>query len=164
MHLLRAQQMMKRYANTKRREDEFTVGDNVFLKLRPCRQKSLASHVNQKLAARFYGHYIVLERIGAVAYKLKLPSTSTIHPVFHIPQLRHAKGLSHSSSLLPPQIYEELELVIEPKSLLEVRLQQNGPTGKLKVLIKWKNLRLEATFEEYDLLHSQFLPFTLRTR
>ena len=37
MHLLRAQQRMKRYANTKIREDEFAVGDKVFLKLRPYR-------------------------------------------------------------------------------------------------------------------------------
>ena len=145
---------MKRYVDNKRREDDFAVGDKVFLKLRPYRQKSLASRANQKLAARFYGPYTVLERIGVVPYKSELPSTSTIHPVFHISQLRCAKGLSHSFSLLPPQISKDLELVVELESLLEVCLQQNGPLGKLEVLIKWKNLPLfEATWEEYDLLN-----------
>ena len=89
---------MKKYVDSKRREDELQEGDKVFLKLCPYKQKSLASRPNQKLAARSYGPYAVLERIRAVAYKLDLPLSSTIHPVFHISKLRHAKGSSHSSS------------------------------------------------------------------
>ena len=34
MQLLRAQQRMKKYADSKRRE-EFVIGDRVFMKLRP---------------------------------------------------------------------------------------------------------------------------------
>ena len=60
------------------------MGDKVFLKLRPYKQKSLAAHPNEKLSERFYGPYTVLERIGAVAYNLALPPTSNIHLVFHI--------------------------------------------------------------------------------
>ena len=120
MHLLGAQQRMKKYADTKRREEEFLVEDNVFLKLRPYRQKSLVSRSNQKLAACLYGPYKVLEHIGAVAYRLELPPSSSIHPVLHISQLRRAKGVSHSSSLLPPQLNTDLELIMEPKTLLEV--------------------------------------------
>ena len=87
MHLLRAQQRMKKYADSKRRDDEFLVGDKVFLKLRPYQQKSLVSRFNQKLAACFYGPYTVLQRIGTVAYKLDLPPTTALNPVFHISQL-----------------------------------------------------------------------------
>ena len=156
---------MKKYANSKRREEEFAVGDKIFLKLRPCRQKSLVSCSNKKLAARFYGPYTVLQMIGAVAYKLELPSNATIHPVFHVSQLRHAKGFSHSFILLPPQLVVDLELVVEPESLLEVRPQQNAAHGKLEVLIKWKNLPLfEATWEDYDSLNSQFPAFHLEDK
>ena len=155
MHLLRAQQRMKKYANNKRHDDEFLVGDKVFLKLRLYRHKSLVSGCNQKLAARFYGPYTVLQRIGVMAYKLDLPTTAVIHPVFHISQLRRAKGTFYSSSSPPPQIYEELELIVEPDSLLDVRKHQDGALGQLEVLIQWKNLPpFEATWEDYALLNS----------
>ena len=127
----------------------------VFLKLRPYRQKSLVSRSNQNLAACFYGPYKVLERIRAVAYRLELPPSSSIHPVFHISQLRRAKGASHSSSLLPPQLNADLELIVGPKTLLEVRQQQKGGPRDLEVLIKWKNLPcFEATWEDFHLLNS----------
>ena len=42
MHLLRAQQKMKTQVDNKRHSEEFSVGDQIFLKLQPYRQKSLA--------------------------------------------------------------------------------------------------------------------------
>ena len=112
---------MKVYADAKRHHQEFAVGDLVFLKLRPYRQKSLAQRRYEKLAAHFYGPFKVLARIGKVAYKLELPPTAAIHPVFHVSQLRQAHGVAVSSSILPPQLTPELELVVIPELLLGVR-------------------------------------------
>lgn len=43
------------------------------------------------------------ERIGSVACKLQLPDSSTIHPVYHVSQLRAAKGFTKPvQSQLPP--------------------------------------------------------------
>lgn len=45
--LLRAQQLMKGKADLHRKDEEFSVGDKVFLKLQPYRQRSLARRVNE---------------------------------------------------------------------------------------------------------------------
>jgi hypothetical protein len=83
-HLYRARDRMKRQADKGRSERQFQVGDQVYLKLQPYVQSSLAPRSNQKLAFKFFGPYPVVRRIGSVAYKLKLPDDSSIHPVFHV--------------------------------------------------------------------------------
>lgn len=114
MHLLKAQHRMKQLADLHRTEVEFHIGDLVFLKLRPYRQKSLVLRQNQKLSPIFYGPYRVLRKIGQVAYELELPPNSRIHPVFHVSQLRRAIGSSLSSPMIPSQLTAEMELVAEP--------------------------------------------------
>ena len=43
----------------------------------------------RKLSPRFIGPFEVLERVGAVAYRLALPpSLSSVHEVFHVSMLR----------------------------------------------------------------------------
>lgn len=72
-NLLKAQGQMKKYANYHKRELEFHMGDWVFMKLQPCRMRSLARRTNEKLSLRFYELYKVLQRIREVTYKLDLP-------------------------------------------------------------------------------------------
>ena len=56
LHLLRAQQRMKKQADIHRHHEEFKVGDLVFIKLRPYWQSSLARRRFEKLSPCFYGH------------------------------------------------------------------------------------------------------------
>jgi len=57
LHLQKAQSYMKIHADTHRTERNFEVADWVFLKLRPHRQKTVASCISGKLATRYYWPY-----------------------------------------------------------------------------------------------------------
>ena len=39
---------------------------------------------DNKLSTKYYGHYKVLQNIGTMAYKLELPASSRVHPIFHV--------------------------------------------------------------------------------
>ena len=72
----------KSYADLKRRDNEYEVGDKVFLKVSPWR-KILRFGKKGKLSPRFIGPYEVLERIGHVAYRLAFhPELAKLHNVF----------------------------------------------------------------------------------
>lgn len=55
-----AQGRMQKAANKHRRDGEYTVGDWVYLKLRPYRQSSVAYIKNDKLFQRYFGPYQIM--------------------------------------------------------------------------------------------------------
>jgi hypothetical protein len=85
-NLARAHNRMKLFADKKRQDYNFSVGDQVLLKLQPYTQSTVASIPYPKLSYKFYGLYIILEKVGTTAYRLQLPVE--IHHVFHISQLK----------------------------------------------------------------------------
>jgi hypothetical protein len=79
-----AQSRQRSYADTRRRELCFEVGDFVYLKVSPIRGVR-RFRVKGKLAPRYIGPYQVLARRGEVAYQLSLPEyLSAVHDVFHV--------------------------------------------------------------------------------
>uniref|UniRef100_A0A8R7P8F2 Integrase catalytic domain-containing protein n=1 Tax=Triticum urartu TaxID=4572 RepID=A0A8R7P8F2_TRIUA len=155
--LERARQRMKDLADKHRSERSFTVGDWVFVKLQPYVQVSVAERANHKLSFCYFGPFQVLARVGAVAYRLQLPASSKIHPVFHMSLLRGA---------LPPTTAVEPELPNPamphsppgiPKQVLARRVVTQGAAKLPQVLIKWTNqLASLASWEDYFELRSRF--------
>ena len=93
-----AQNRQKSYADVRRRELEFQVGDHVFLKVSPTKGVRRFG-IKGKLSPRYVGPFEILERIGVVAYRLALPpSLDKVHNVFHVSMLR--KCLSDPDQLV----------------------------------------------------------------
>ena len=83
-----AQSRQKSYADSKRKEVTYEVGDRAYLRVSPLRGIKRFG-VKGKLAPRFIGPYKILERRGEVAIKLELPEgLSGVHDVFHVSQLK----------------------------------------------------------------------------
>ena len=144
-----ASDRQKSYANLKRKNIEYEVGDKVFLKVSPWR-KILRFRKKGKLSPRFIGPYEILERIGPVAYHLALPpELAKLHNVFHVSMVRRYR--SNESYILPVQ-YVQVQLDFtydeELKVILarEVKQLRNKQFHLVKVL--WQHHGMgEATSE-----------------
>ncbi|KAG8502860.1 hypothetical protein CXB51_000695 [Gossypium anomalum] len=94
-----ASDRQKSYADLKRRDIEYAVGDRVFFKVSPWK-KVLQFGRKRKLSPRFIGPYEIVERVGPVAYRLALPlELEKIHNVFHVSMLIRYR--SYPSHVIP---------------------------------------------------------------
>ena len=153
-----AQSRQKSYADVRRKDLEFEVGDKVFLKVAPMKGV-LRFERRGKLSPRFVGPFEILERIGPVAYRLALPpSLSTVHDVFHVSMLRkYVPDPSHVVDYEPLEIDENLSYTEQPVEILarEVKTLRNKEIPLVKVL--WRNHRVEeATWEREDDMRSRY--------
>lgn len=76
-----------------RRPLTFQVGDEVLLSSKHIHLKT-GPHTARKLLPQWIGPFAVLQVVNPAAYKLKLPSSLQVHPVFHVSLLKpyHASG------------------------------------------------------------------------
>ncbi|GJU65478.1 reverse transcriptase domain-containing protein [Tanacetum coccineum] len=83
-----ARSRQKSYADKRRKPLEFQVGDRVLLKVSPW--KGVVRFGKKgKLAPRYVGPFEIVECVGPVAYRLKLPQElSCVHDTFHVSNLK----------------------------------------------------------------------------
>ncbi|KAK8672344.1 hypothetical protein V6N13_110717 [Hibiscus sabdariffa] len=152
----------KAYADTKRRDILYEVGDKVFLKVSPWK-KVLRFGKKGKLSPRYIGSFEVLEKVGHVAYRLELPPEfDKIQNVFHVSMLRRYR--SDPSHVLEPEEVElnpDLSYEEEPVQILdrEVKRLRNNNVSLVKIL--WRNHKVEeATWEPEETMRTQY-PYLL---
>nr|GEX81224.1 retrotransposable element Tf2 [Tanacetum cinerariifolium] len=120
VRLKAARDRQKSYANKRRKPLELSVGDHVLLKVSPWK---VVVHFRKKgkLASRFIGPFEITERIGPVAYRLRLPEElNVIHDTFHVLNLK--KYLADPTlhvTLEEIQVDAKLNFVEEPVEILE---------------------------------------------
>lgn len=158
-NLIQAQSRMKFFADQKREEREFQVGEMVYLKLQPFRQNSVYLRKNLKLSYRYYGPYKIPEKIGKVAYKLDLPESSKIYPVFHVSLLKKYVG----KEVVPVQDLPEVDVDfyhIAPFQILCNRMVQRHGIEIPQILVHWLNsTTTAATWEDYVFIRCKFPTF-----
>lgn len=146
--LQRAQDRMKVFADHKRSDRVFEVGEWVYLKLKPYRQTSLHSKKIWKLSPKYAGPFQILVRIGNAAYRLSLPSTAKLHPVFHVSLLKKKIGPVTEVSPTLPDFDDDGKVLLQPVQILARRLVKKGKSPATQLLVQWAHLpETEATWE-----------------
>src|SRR3954471_9739028 len=87
-HMLATQSRQKSYADSKRSNVEFQVGEEVLLRVSPTKGV-ISFNIKGNLSPRYIGPFLILARVGKLAYRLELPeSMKGVHNVFHVSMLR----------------------------------------------------------------------------
>ncbi|KAI3450463.1 hypothetical protein Pfo_007128 [Paulownia fortunei] len=121
--LEKARRRMKKWADERRRPQEFNIGNQVLVKLLPQQFKALRE-MHKGLVRRYERPFLIVAKVGKVSYRVDLPSSLKIHHVFH-------------------SYDKEIEEVLTKKTI-----RRRGIRPCSQHLIKWKGLpESEATWE-----------------
>ena len=120
---------MKKSVDKHQRDVKFSVGDWVYVKLRPHHQQSVVKRINSKLTVKFHGPFQIEAIMGVMAYHFQLPHTTKIYPMFHVSQLRRAVGEHSVEPVLPPELAQDQPDSSEPTAILtSCECKVNGGT------------------------------------
>ena len=110
-----------------------------------------------KLEPRFFGPYQVIERIGAMAYRLHLPPKARIHDVFHVALLKKFVGEPPIALVPLPSILHG-RVVPTPAAVIRTRLNR----GRWQVLVHWEGRApADATWEAVEDFKDRYPEFQL---
>jgi hypothetical protein len=127
-----AQARYAKQANKHRRPVDFKVGDMVWTTSKHWK----TDRPSRKLANQMEGPFEIIEQVG-YSFKLKLPDSIKVHPIFHAEKLRRDPGnpLPGQSNPNPQPIeVNDGSTEYEVQEVLAVK----QVWGKLKYRIKWK--------------------------
>ncbi|GJZ07764.1 hypothetical protein Tco_0542047 [Tanacetum coccineum] len=110
----------KSYVDYRQKPLEFKVGDRVSLKVTPWKGV-VCFGKKGKLAQRYVGPFEIFERIGLVAYRLRLPEElNSVHDTLHVSNLK--KCLADANLHVPLDVIKVdkiLRFVEEPIEIMD---------------------------------------------
>jgi hypothetical protein len=95
---------------------------------------------HSKLGPRFYGPFMVPEKIAEVTYRIELLAGAKLHNVFHVGLLKPFKGTPPATQPQLPAISHG-HVCTEPESVLKGHLAR----GVQQVLVQWKGQEASST-------------------
>ena len=133
-----AQDRQRSYYDRHHREMTYEVGDKVFLRVSPWRGIVRFGR-RGKLSPRYIGPYEITERIGPLAYRLKLPiELSRLHDVFYVSMLkRYRSNPSHVIREPDFEVAEDMSYVEEPMEILDRKVRRLRNRYIPMVKVKW---------------------------
>ncbi|GJS29034.1 hypothetical protein Tco_0489654 [Tanacetum coccineum] len=150
--------LQKSYADNRRKPLEFEVGDGVMLKVSPWKG---VVHFGKKskLAPRYVGPFEILERIGPVAYRLRLSEElSGLHDTFHVSNQK--KCLADASLHVPLdeiKVDKTLHFVEEPVEIMDREIKSLKHSKISPVKVRWNSkCGPEFTWEREEYMKSKY--------
>ncbi|GJW05618.1 putative reverse transcriptase domain-containing protein [Tanacetum coccineum] len=141
-NLKAARDHQKSYADNRRKPLEFEVGDRVSLKVSPWKGV-MRFGKKGKLAPRYVEPFEILERIGPVAYRLRLPEElSSVHDTFYVSNLK--KCLADANFHVPLdeiKIDKTLRFVEEPVEIIDREVKSLKRSKIPIVKVCWNSKR-----------------------
>ncbi|GKC45096.1 putative reverse transcriptase domain-containing protein [Tanacetum coccineum] len=137
---------------------EYEVGENVLLKVSPWKGV-MRFGKRGKLALRYVGPFEILERIGPVAYRLRLPEELIgVHDTFHVSNLKKCLGNANLHVPLNEiKIDKTLRFVEEPVEIMDHEVKSLKRSRIPLVKVRWDSkCGPEFTQEREDYMKSKY--------
>ena len=148
----------KSYADSKRKDIRYEIGEKVFLKVSPWK-KVMRFGKKGKLSPMFIGPYEMIEKMGPMAYQLALPlELEKIHNVLHVSMLRrYMSDPSHAISIETIELRLDLTYEEESVEILaqEVKELRNKRIPLVKVMRR-NHKTEEAMWESEEAMQQQY--------
>ncbi|GJY11662.1 hypothetical protein Tco_0380971 [Tanacetum coccineum] len=127
-------------------------------KLKVARDRVIHFGKRGKLAPRYVGPFKILERIGPVVYRLRLPEElSSVHDTFHVLNLKCLADANLHVSLNEIKIDKTLRFVEEPVEIMDCEIRNLKRSKISLVKVRWNSKRgPEFTWEREDHMKSKY--------
>jgi hypothetical protein len=133
----------------------FSVGDHVWLN----RRNIQTTRPSSKLDYKRLGRFRIIKKVSSHAYKLDLPDSMRVHPVFHVSLLEPASADPLPSQLAsqpePPPVIIDDQQEWEVEEILDSR--RFGKNRLLKYFVRWVGYDHPSWQPASDLEHSPLI-------